>query len=398
MRRAKVLHLITHLGVGGATDNTLLTVQGLSRERYEVHLGAGVLLPDEEYTDWTPRGREAADDFFTIPDLVRPIRPWGDLRSLLRLTGLMKERRYDIVHTHCAKAGIVGRIAARRAKVPIVVHTFHSFSWKVTGDPGASLRRRSIETLKRRGFVALERYTAKISDALITVADLNKREALEVGLAPAERITTVCSGIDVDRFASAADRATACRELGLDPARPIVGTIGRLSTQKDPLTFVRAAREVLRRKPDVQFLLVGDGPLANDVRSAVEGDDRIRLMGYRDDVPLIVSVLDVFVLSSLWEGLGRALTEAMSVGIPVAATAVDGIPELVRDGETGRLCPPGDPEKLADNIVWMLDNASQARRMGALGRERVRPLYTQEKMVDGIDAVYRDLLSRKGLA
>lgn len=397
MSRVRVLHLITHLGVGGATDNTLLTVRGHCREKYEVHLGAGPVLAEDHYTDWTSRGREYADAFFLVPDLCRPISPRRDLKALMQLTELMRSGGYQIVHAHCAKAGILGRFAARRARVPIIIQTFHCFSWKVNGDSSVTGLRRHKDRLKSMAFIRLERYTASFTDAMITVADVNKEEAVRVGLAPPEKIATVCSGIDIGRFSSGEDRAAVCKDLGLDPDRPIVASVGRLSVQKDPVTFVRAARAVLERRPDAQVLLVGDGPLLDAVQAAVDGETRIRVLGFRDDVPRILCVVDVFVLSSIWEGLGRALTEAMAVGLPVAATAVDGIPELVRQGETGLLCSPRDPAALADNIVWLLEHPEEARRMAALGRARTRPLYTSERMVQGIEAVYERLLAEKAL-
>jgi glycosyltransferase involved in cell wall biosynthesis len=184
--------------------------------------------------------------------------------------------------------------------------------------------------------------------------------------------------------------------LGLSPNQPIVGTIGRLSTQKAPLDFVAAANIVLQQKPDVQFIMIGDGPLASQVRQAIGDEQRIKLFGYRDDVPEVMSILDLFVLSSLWEGLGRALTEAMIVGVPVAATAVDGVPELVTHQQTGLLSPPGTPARLAENIIWILDHPEEAQRMSQSARNRVVPTFGAERMVEQIEALYERLLLEKG--
>lgn len=242
----------------------------------------------------------------------------------------------------------------------------------------------------------IERYAASLSDALITVSELNKQEAINENLAPPEKFTTIYSGIDLSRFEVKVERNEKILSLGLLPSQPIIGTIGRLTTQKAPLDFVTAAKIVIQQKPDVQFIMVGDGPLASEVRQAIGDEQRIKLLGFRDDVPEILSILDLFVLSSLWEGLGRALTEAMIVGVPAAATAVDGVPELVTHQQTGLLSPPGDPARLAENIVWLLNHPEDARKMGQRAKNRVVPTFSAERMVAKIEALYERLLIEKG--
>ena len=393
MAKIKVLHLITHLGIGGAQDNTLLTVRDHSRKRYEVHLAAG-----RDYTDWEARGREYADEFVSFPDLRRAVQPSTDMRALNQITSFLRERQYHVVHTHSAKAGTLGRIAARRAKVPVVIHTFHSFGWQVARTAHTRPWQSTTSSIGRWFYVLIERYAASASDALITVSELNRQVAIDTHLAPSEKLTTIYSGIDLSRFTVNGARIEKCHRLGLAPDCPIVGTVGRLSKQKAPLDFVAAAKLVLRQKPGVQFIMVGDGPLVEEVRQAIGNEHRIRLLGQRDDVPEILSVLDLFVLSSLWEGLGRALTEAMIVGVPIAATAVDGVPELVTHHETGLLSPPGDPARLAENTLWLLDHAEEAQRMSERARERVVPTFSAERMVAQIEALYERLLIEKETA
>jgi glycosyltransferase involved in cell wall biosynthesis len=392
MEKIRILHLITHLGVGGAQDNTLLTVKGHSRDRYEVHLAAG-----QEYQEWAARGRAYADDFFLFPALCRAGQLQADLRTLQQLTAFLQKQQYHIVHTHSAKAGTLGRIAARRAKVPIVIHTFHSFGWQVVNPTPTQPWPLYTAPLKKWCYSQIERYAASLCDALITVCDLNKAEAIQLKLAPPEKFTTIYSGIDLGRFHIRGDRTQLCHSLGLSPSQPIVGTIGRLSTQKAPLDFVAAAKMVLQQKPHVQFIMVGDGPLATAVQHAIGSEQKIKVVGYRDDVPEILAALDLFALSSLWEGLGRALTEAMIVGVPVAATAVDGVPELVTHQQTGLLSPPGDPVRLAENMVWLLEHPEEAQRMKQRARNRVVPAFSAERMVEQIEALYERLLIKKGL-
>lgn len=390
MRKTKVLQLITHLGFGGASDNTLLTVEHLSRANYEVHIAAG-----QDYMDWSERGRSCADALFLFPDLRRNPHPLADIRVLRQLEAFIREQGYDIVHTHNAKAGVVGRIAARRAGAPIVLHSMHLLSWQDAHTQAAGPAKRALAAAQQQIYLRLERYAAKLSDALIMVCESNRQEAIAAGLAPPEKISTIYSGIEFGRFQRPIDRAVKCRELGLDPERPIVGMIGRLSAQKAPLDFVQAAKLALQRRPDAQFILVGDGPQAGEVAQAVAGEPRIRVLGYRDDVPELYGILDVFALASLWEGLGRALTEAMIMAVPVAATAVNGIPELVLHQETGLLSPPGQPAGLGQNIAWLLEHPAEARAMSQRGQARVLPKFGAAQMVEQIEALYQRLLTEK---
>ncbi|MCI0508441.1 MAG: glycosyltransferase family 4 protein [Gammaproteobacteria bacterium] len=391
MERIKILHIITHLGIGGAQDNTLLTVKGHSRDRFEVHLATG-----QDYTDWEEKGRAYADEFFRFPDLCRSANPKADILALNQLTDFLKKNQYHIVHTHSAKAGTLGRIAARRAKVPIIIHTFHSFGWQVACVANTRSLQAQISNAKKLFYMKVERYVAAFSDALITVSELNRQEAISINLAATEKFTTIYSGIDLERFKVNVNRVEKCASLGLDPNQVIVGTVGRLSVQKAPLDFIAAAKTVLQQKPNVQFIMIGDGPQAAEVRQAIANEPRIKLFGYRDDIPEILSLLNVFALSSHWEGLGRALTEAMLMKVPVAATAVDGVPELVTHQKSGLLSPPGQPARLAENIIWLLDNPEETQKMRKCAIERVIPAFDAKRMVEQIEILYERLLVEKG--
>lgn len=396
MEHVKVLHLITHLGNGGALDNTLLTVKEHSRERYRVHLAAGALEAGSYYSDWRERAEDCADELFIFPELQRPVSLWRDRLALNRLETFMREQGYQIVHTHCAKAGLLGRIAARRAGVPIVLHTFHAFGWQVAHSFHNSSLQNRIAAVKKRIYVKAESYAASLSDALITVADMNKQEAISLNIAPQEKFTTIYSGVDFEHFTNySIDRNKVYHKLGLDSKLPVVGMVGRLCTQKAPLDFVQAAKMILQQKPNVQFIIVGDGPLAPEVKKAISEEQRIRNIGYQDDIREIFSILDVFALSSLWEGLGRALTEAMMMALPIAVTAVGGMPELIEHGLTGLLSSPKDTTELAGNISWLLDHPDEARKMGENARNRVVPAFSIERMIEQIENLYDRLLLEK---
>jgi glycosyltransferase involved in cell wall biosynthesis len=372
--RVRVLHVITHLGHGGATDNTLLTVAGLDRSRYQVDLAAGP-------GDLEAEARAAADRLFLLPGLTRALGRLEDLRAaaaLWRLTG-----DYEIVHTHTSKAGVLGRFTARARKAPAVVHTIHGFpvhpgmSWPV-----------------RQALLAVERRAARCADRVIAVCAANASEALALGIATPEQLAVIVSGVPAAAVL-AGDRARGRGALGLPEDAPVVGTVTRFMEQKAPLDFVAAARRIVAADPAAHVLVVGDGPLRGEVERAAAGEPRIHLLGFRDDVPDLLAATDVVVFSSLWEGLGRALTEAVLAARPVVATAVNGVPDLVVDGGNGHLVPPGRPDLLAERTLAVLGLPDRGASLGAAGAARIHGRFDVTEMVAGIDALYREVLAER---
>jgi glycosyltransferase involved in cell wall biosynthesis len=373
-RRVRVLHLITHLGPGGATDNTLLTVAGLDRSRYQVDLAAGEGALED-------RARGAADRLIIIPGLRRELGRLGDLRAAVMLWRLAGG--YDLVHTHTAKAGILGRFAARARRVPGVVHTIHAFP---VND--------RMPAVERRLLLAVERLAGRLADRVVVVCQANGKEALDLGIARPEQLRLVVSGV-LTEVVRRGDRSRARAALGIPPAAPVFGTVTRLMEQKAPLDFVAAARQVLAQLPDAHALVVGDGPLRRAVEAAAATQPRIHLLGYRGDVPDLLAAMDVVAFSSLWEGLGRALTEAVLAARPVVATAVNGVSDLVLDGVTGRLVPAGRPDLLADRVLGVLTLPDRGAALGAAGAARVAGHFDVSEMVAGLDAVYQELLEQR---
>lgn len=376
----RVLHLITHLGVGGAQDYMLHAVQGLDRARYVVDIAAGT---DE--LEWEDRARAAARVFHPIPALRRPLKPAEDARALRQLVALMRRERYDVVHTHSSKAGALGRLAAALAGVPAIVHTVHGFAWFQYHMPPRT----------QRFYKAVEAVSALYSSRVLTVCESNARDLVRGRLVPARKITTIYNGIDSTLLETTVDRVGKCCELGLDPARPIVGMIGRLADPKAPLDFVEAARLAGLERPDAQFVIVGDGPLRPAVDAAIAAGAPVRVLGMRADVPAILPLLDVFAASSIWEGLSRAVAEALLARRPVAATAVHGTPELVIDGVTGLLSPARRPDLLAGSILRLLNDPSLAARLAAQGQAHARQLCSVMGMVQQIESVYESALQQK---
>jgi glycosyltransferase involved in cell wall biosynthesis len=250
---------------------------------------------------------------------------------------------------------------------------------------------------QRRLFVQLERWTAAMSSALVVVSSVLKETGLREGIGVPEQYATIYSGIELAEFGRPGlDGAAKRAELGIPAGVPVVGTVGRLSSQKNPEDLLIAARTVIQRMPDVRLLIVGDGPL----RARVEESARIMgisgnvlFTGIRHDVPDLMASLDVFVLSSLWEGLPRVIPQAMAAGKPVVCTNVDGNAEAVRDGVNGLLVRPKDPDALADAILQLLRNPGLARQMGVEGRKRVA-MFSADRMMEDIEVLYQKLLTK----
>ncbi|MFI9766627.1 glycosyltransferase family 4 protein [Streptomyces sp. NPDC052415] len=371
--RVKVLHVITRFQAG-AGGNTLLTALGMDPERYEVWI-AGV--PGGEL--WAP-ARAAGVHTVELRGFRHTLTPL-DALVLWRLVRLIRRQRFTVVHTHSAKGGFLGRTAARLCRTPVVVHTIHGFSFH----PGQSGPRRAF-------YRRLERSTRRFTDAFLAVSPRVARQAVEERLAPPGRVQVVPSAVDLDRiprrFAPAARRV-----LGAPHPTALIGTVGRIDTQKAPLDFVRMAAAVHADHPDTAFVMIGDGPLDEEVRrlAARLGLD-LALTGRRPDASWLIAGLDVFVVTSLHEGLGRALTEALAAARPVVATAVNGVPDLVQHGSTGLLVAQSDPLSAARAVGWLLDHPCEAARMGEQGRRRARAGFAPQTMCAAVDACYQDLL------
>ena len=372
--RVKVLHVITRFWAG-AGGNTLLSALGADPERYEVWVAGA-----EGGPLWA-RAELAGLATVKLRRFREVLSPVDDLYVLWQLVRLMRRERFTVVHTHSAKGGFLGRLAAWLTRVPLVVHTYHGFSYHDFMPAG-----------RRRLYLALERLSRRLAHAFLAVSPRVASEAVAMRLAPPGSVTVVPSAVELDQLPEQPDPRLR-QELGLAAATRLVGTVGRLDAQKAPLDFVRMAARVAAARPAVRFVMVGDGPLAADVRAEAERlGVRVDLVGFRADAPALATAFDVFVISSLYEGLGRALTEALGSGRPVVATAVNGVPDLVVPGATGLLAPAGDPEALAENVTWLLDHPEEGRRMGAQGRALVHDLFDPALMCELIDRTYRQLL------
>jgi glycosyltransferase involved in cell wall biosynthesis len=385
--KVKVLHVITRF-IGGSGGNTLLSAVGMDAGRYETWVAA---MPGGPLWEPATRGGVRTVD---IEHMRERISPLDDLRACFQLVRLMRRERFSVVHTHCSKAGFIARVAARIAGVPVVVHTFHLFA----AHDGLSWSR-------RMAYLVLDRCVRSLAHRYVAVAPRVAREAVEQRLAPPGSVVVVPSAVEVDAIPDRGPDREPDRtedgvraDLGIPADAPIVGTVGRIVAQKSPIDFVRMCALIHAERPDVEFVMVGDATLES---AGLEQETRreaerlgvpVRFTGFRADAPRIAAAFDVYVVPSLYEGLGRAVTEAMASGRPVVATAVNGVPDLVEPGSTGLLAEPGNPDSLAAAVMWMLEHPEAAERMGAQGRQRVRSHFGPDVMCGALDALYCELL------
>lgn len=382
-----VVHVITQLELGGAQEITLVTCRRLDRSRFEARLiaGPGGLLDDDAAA--MPNGT-----FEHEPNLVREVRPATDLRCFVSLASRFRRARGSwkgrmIVHTHSSKAGILGRFAAAAAGVDVRVHSIHGFGFH----PEQSL-------VAMRAFQGAERLAARVTHGFSADSADNLRVAAELGLLRGGKPAIVLPpGIDVEAYHPVGGERESIRaELGIRLDSPLVGMIACFKPQKAPVDFVHVAERVRRTHPGAHFFFAGDGVLRPDVERAIRDlqlEDRVHLLGWRRDVPKLLAAADVMVLTSLWEGLPRAILQAMAAGKPMVANAVDGVPEAIVDGETGYLARTHDVETFALRVSELLDQPLLRSRMGKAAARRAAE-FGATSIVRRLEALYEELLAR----
>jgi len=383
--RVPVVHVITKLEFGGAQQNTLYTAASLDRERFEPVLiaGSGGYL--------MPVARDLGLDLKIVPSMERAIRPGADTAAYRELGRLLEpyRGRPAVVHTHSSKAGILGRWAAHKARIPVIIHSIHGFGFTPAQSPP-----------KRFFLRAAEKFTSRVTDHFIAVSEANRVDGVRYGLFGPERCSVIRSGFDLDEFRGARAMDEGLREeLGVGPSSPIVLMVACLKPQKSPLDFAQLASFVRKEVPEARFLVAGDGELKDALNREVKRlglEDVFFPLGWREDIPRLMKSSQVVVLTSRWEGLPRVIPQAKAVGRPVVATAVDGSVEAIRDGVDGYLCSPGDVDFMADRVVSLLKDPDLADRMGREGN-RVVDEWDQDTMVRKQEELYERLLREKGL-
>jgi len=372
MRKVNVLHVIPALGFGGAERQVVTLAAGLDRCRY-----APTVCCMRKSGPLAEALAERDVDVIVLGWRTRYLPV-----SLLRLVRLMRSRRVDIVHTHLFDGGLWGRLAARLAGVPIIVHT-----------------EQGLNPWKRRRHIWYERFADRFTDRRIAVSeDIRCSRIRRESLDPA-KLVVIHNSIDLAYFdlATIEDPAVAREALRLNGSQPLVGTVARLSHEKDIATFIEAAARVGACIADVRFVIVGDGPLRRDLEGLTGKlglRERVIFTGARPDVRELLATMDVFVLPSLREGISVSLLEAMAMERPVVATAVGGTPEIIQDSGAGLLVPPRDTQALAEAITSLLRDPQRRARLGAAARERVREAFSAEACVAQVERLYEELLER----
>jgi len=385
LQRFNVLHIITKLELGGAQKSALYIVTLLNKDRYNLSLvtsNEGVLIPDALNI---PKINVSF-----LPTLKRTIDPIRDFLTLISLTRFIKNKKFDIVHTHSSKAGILGRWAARFAGVPVILHTIHGWGFH---------DRQNL--LMRRFFIFLERITAKITDKLISVSQSDIKKGLDAGIATADKYTLIRYGIPIREFTNCKVNIKKKKEeLGLKTDSPVVGMVAGFKPQKAPEDFLKVVAVVKKVFPETKFLLVGDGILRKkleNLRNRFNLKNDLVFAGWRRDIPQIMSILDVFVLTSLWEGSPISLLEAMGCALPIVATSTGGAQETVQNGINGFLVSAGDIQAMAQRIVTLLENKVLACKMGQEGRKSLDFSFEIKYTVKQIDKLYQTLADRSNL-
>ncbi len=381
----RVLHPITRLIIGGAQENTMYTAALLNKERYHVEILSGPQTGSEGSLIEEVRQREVP--LTILPDLLRQVSPLHDLHALRQLVNLIHRGHYQIVHTHSSKAGILGRLAARIAGVPVIVHTVHGWSFHDYMSPAVRLT-----------YLFLERVMASFTNAMIFVAKHDIQKGLRAGIGEPDRCHLIRSAIPLDEFElSRYDRRAIRQELGIPVDALVIGNVGRFSEQKNPLDWIRVAGLLGRTRPQIHFLLVGDGPLRCEVENALVREDlvgRTTLTGLRRDTPRMMAAMNVFMLTSLWEGLPRVIPQALAMELPVLANRANGIGEAILDGITGYLCDSGNIEQMAELCMRLVDHPNLWTEMGKRGRQLAREEFDIKNMISQIENLYDYLLVR----
>lgn len=386
MRRIRILRVITRMNIGGPAIQAGLLTAMLDPARFETLLVAGAEGSREGNILSLGRLPSTVRPLL-VPELGRRVAPLDDLLALWKLIAIARAYRPDIVHTHLAKAGFVGRIAGKFAGARALIHTYHGSVFQ-----GYFGRRESAI------YLGIERALARITTRIVAITPQQREELATLLRTPREKIVEISLGLDLAPFQHAPDRFAARERLGISPAAPVVGLAGRLVPIKDVLTFLRAMALLVKDVPDLVVVIAGDG----EERAALEGaaaelglGSRCQFLGWRADLPVIYAAIDVLASSSINEGTPVSVIEAMATGRPVVATTVGGVPYVVLDQRTGLLVGPRDPTALAAATRTILRDRHLASSFGEAGRKHALARFDAARLVEDIEGLYAGLVARE---
>lgn len=383
----KICHVITRLIVGGAQENTIFTVKGLKEKGYAVDLVSG----PSEGPEGSLEHQVKKNNLIVIKEMVREINPVLDVICLFKLIRLFRKNRYDIVHTHSAKAGILGRLAARIAGgKTVIIHTVHGLSFHEFQSPALN-----------RFYITAEKIADICTDRYICVGEVMRDKSLMAGIGRKEKYSIVYSGFEIQPYLDAEKQRDETRKsLGIKDGEKVVGMVGRLYHLKGQEYLLEAFAGVAKEFPEAKLLIVGDGILRADLEKFARENNVFEKVIFTglvppSRIPELISAMDILAHTSLREGLPKAVAQGFAGGRPVLAFDVDGSRELVVSGKTGYLIPPKDVELLKEKLRFLLQNPAISYKMGEEGRKIVQNLFPVEKMVDAIEKIYKEAMLEK---
>ncbi|MCM8782059.1 MAG: glycosyltransferase [Candidatus Omnitrophica bacterium] len=400
VKKIKVMRVITRLNIGGPAINAIILNEELTNGGFETYLITG--LPSKDEGDMTPLAKEKGLNITIVPQLCRNIRVWSDIVAFWKIFKIIKKEKPDIVHTHMAKGGALGRLAAILAGVPIRTHTFHGHVFHSY-----------FGAVATQMFIFIERVLARLTDRLIGVSEAGRDDICgRFAIANRSKVAVVRLGLDLGRFKEAANlKGKFRKELNIEERTRLVGIVGRLTAVKNHDLFLEAARRLLRPDGvytgggeyergcnDVKFVIIGDGKLRDRITSRIKEiglEDAFLLTGWRQDMPEIYADLDVVVLTSLNEGTPLCLIEAMASQKAVVAIAVGGVRDLVEDGKTGLLVKSNDALQVKEAILRLLKDEMLRRRLGEKAGEYVCRIYSKQRLINDMKSLYNELVRTK---
>ena len=386
-KRLKICHIITRMIVGGAQENTLLTLKAHANNGHEVVLitgpspgPEGELLKKEEYPDF---------EIIETPLLVREISPMKDLKIYFYLKRLLREKMFDIVHTHSSKAGIVGRIAAKHANIPVVVHTIHGLPFH-----------RNESFLKNYIYKMSEKIAARYCDKIYAVAQAMIDQALDAHIAPKSMFKVVYSGMDLEPYLTATPDITLQKKLNIPKDSLVVGVVARLFPLKGYEYFIPVAAQIAKSNPSIKFLVVGDGIMRNDLERQIKElglENNFIFVGLipPKEVYKYIALMTLLIHLSLREGLPRTVVQALAIGIPAVSYDLDGAPEVIINDKTGFVLPAKSIDEVATCAIKILSNQEYSKELGNNGRELVKDKFGWQKMGKVLEEEYYKILELK---
>ncbi|MGD8778211.1 MAG: glycosyltransferase family 4 protein [Ignavibacteria bacterium] len=385
----KILHIITLFSVGGATENTIFTCEGLIKKGYKVDLITGPNISSEGSMFETTE--KMGIPVYTFNNLKRQISLFSDFVVLIQLTSFIKKNRYHIVHTHSTKAGVLGRIAAWLARTPIIIHHNH-----------ANPYHRFQSFFVRNFYKLAEKFAGYFCDIIASVTHTIVKEMVKDNLAPREKFRVIRSGFDIEKFRhfDNSNDNLVKKKYGITKDNILIGKIARLSVIKGHIYLLKAFEKVSKEIPNAKLILIGSGEnkeLLEQFINEKKLNEKVIFTGLipPDEIPSIISILDIVAHTALLEGLPRVFTQSMLMGKPVIAFDLDGAHEVIEDGKNGYLIEPLNINMLSDRIIELVSDISKAREFGNYAKNNIKDDFTIEAMVENNHKLYQELINKK---